>query len=142
MSCAADPGLTELRAAVDIPVVSAGSASARVAALLRLPVAVIGIGAQAPRPLRTLLGQDVAYARPKGVTKTNDLLTPEGAAAALETARRLHEAGAQVIAFSCTGFSTIGLAATIGERIGCVAVDAVAAAGMFAVEMLGAARTK
>lgn len=140
LSCAADPGLADLRAAVGIPVVSAGSAAARVAAMLGLPVAVLGIGAQAPRPFRALLGEHVAYARPEGVTKTNDLLTPLGRASALETARRLHEAGAQVIAFSCTGLSTIGLAATIRERIGCIAVDAVTAAGMFAVEMLGAAR--
>ncbi|QGZ66156.1 aspartate/glutamate racemase family protein [Paraburkholderia acidisoli] len=140
LSCAADPGLAALRAAVSIPVVSAGSAAARVAALTGLPVAVLGIGAEAPRPFRALLGEAVPYARPDGVTKTNDLLTPEGAAAALATARRLHEEGAKVIAFSCTGLSTIGLAARIREHIGCVAVDAVAAAGMFAVEMLGAAR--
>ncbi|KND59107.1 hydantoin racemase [Candidatus Burkholderia verschuerenii] len=142
LSCAADPGLAELRAAVSIPVVSAGSAAARVAELIGLPVAVIGIGAQAPKPFRALLGEDVAYARPEGVTKTNDLLTPEGSATALETARRLHAQGAKVIAFLCTGLSTIGLAARIREHIGCVAVDAVAAVGMFAVEMLGAARLR
>ncbi|PVX76980.1 Asp/Glu/hydantoin racemase [Paraburkholderia unamae] len=140
LSCAADPGLALLREAVGIPVVSAGSASARVAALTGLPVAVLGIGAQAPLPFRRLLGEDVAYARPEGVTKTNDLLTPEGQAAALHAVRRLHEAGARVIAFSCTGLSTIGFAATIREHIGCFAVDAVSAAGMFAAELLGPAR--
>jgi allantoin racemase len=140
LSCAADPGLADLRPAVTIPVVSAGSASARVAALLGLPVAVLGIGAHAPQPFRALLGEDIPYARPEGVTKTNDLLTPEGKRAALDAAQRLHEQGAKVIAFSCTGFSTIGLAAQIREHIGCVAVDAVAAAGMFVVEMLGPAR--
>ena len=139
LSCAADPGLSALRAAVDVPVVSAGSAAARVAALLAMPTAVMGIGDRAPAPFRRLLGEDVLYARPDAVTKTNDLLTPEGRRASLETARRLHAQGIQVIAFSCTGFSTIGLARDIRMQVGAVAVDAVSAAGMFAMEMLGAA---
>jgi len=139
LSCAADPGLSALRETVGIPVVSAGSAAARVAALLDRPVAVMGIGENAPAPFRSLLGEDVLYARPEGVKKTTDLLTPEGRQASLETARRLHTQGIQVIAFSCTGFSTIGLAGQIRAHVGAVAIDAVTAAGMFAVEMLGAA---
>ncbi|MFP9229756.1 aspartate/glutamate racemase family protein [Pectobacterium cacticida] len=137
LSCAADPGLAELRQAVSVPVISAGSACARVAANLKLPVAVIGIGEQAPAPFRRLLGENVAYARPEGVTQTTHLLTPEGRASALACAKMLHDQGAKVIAFSCTGLSTIGLAAQIRDSIGCVAVDAVSAAGMFAVEWLG-----
>lgn len=138
LSCAADPGLRELRAAVSVPVISAGSASARVAASLGLPVAVIGIGDHAPRPFRALLGEDVPYARPAGVRCTNDLLRPDGRERALDCARQLVDEGARVIAFSCTGFSTIGLAPVLRQTLGCVAVDAVSAAGMFAVEMLGA----
>ncbi|MBV6304281.1 aspartate/glutamate racemase family protein [Candidimonas humi] len=137
LSCAADPGLAELRRAVSIPVVSAGSAAARVAAYLQLPAAVIGIGSAAPAPYRRLLGEDVTYARPEGVAKTTDLLTPAGREAALACARRLHDAGAQVIVFSCTGLTTIGLAPRIRREIGCAAVDAVSAAGMFAAEWLG-----
>lgn len=138
LSCAADPGLTQLRAAVTIPVISAGSASARVASSLGLPVAVIGIGAQAPAPFRCLLGEDVPYARPQGVTCTNDLLRSDGRERALDCARQLVQDGARVIAFSCTGFSTINLAPLLRQELGCVAIDAVNAAGMFAVEMLGA----
>ncbi|OWT73772.1 MULTISPECIES: aspartate/glutamate racemase family protein [unclassified Achromobacter] len=137
LSCAADPGLAQLRAAVTVPVVSAGSAAARVAAYLNLPAAVIGIGDAAPAPFRRLLGEDVTYARPDGVTKTVDLLTPAGRAAALDCARRLHDAGAKVIVFSCTGLTTIGLAPRIRAEIGCAAVDAVTAAGMFAAEWTG-----
>jgi len=137
LSCAADPGLAQLRAAVTVPVVSAGSAAARVAAYLNLPAAVIGIGDAAPAPFRRLLGEDVTYARPDGVTKTVDLLTPAGRAAALDCARRLHDAGAKVIVFSCTGLTTIGLAPRIRAEIGCAAVDAVTAAGMFAAEWAG-----
>lgn len=135
LSCAADPGLAALRAAVNVPVVAAGSASASIAAMLKRPVAVMGIGAQAPTPFRALLGEDVRYARPEGVTKTTDLLTPEGRASALTCADRLYQQGAEVIAFSCTGFSTIALADAIRSRLGKIAVDAVSAAGLFASQL-------
>ncbi|MCG8709016.1 aspartate/glutamate racemase family protein [Brenneria sp. 4F2] len=138
LSCAADPGLAQLRRAVAIPVISAGSACARIAANLRLPVAVMGIGDRAPAPFRRILGEDVAYARPDGVAQTTDLLTSEGRESAFACARRLYRGGAKVIAFSCTGLSTIALAPRIRNEIGCVAIDAVSAAGMFAVEWLGA----
>ena len=137
LSCASDPGLAPLRAAVPVPVISAGSAAARLAKNLALPVAVLGIGVRAPAPFRSLLGQDVAFARPEGVTKTTDLMKPDGRARALACVERLLADGARVIAFACTGFSTIGLAPYLRERLGCVVVDPVDAAGMFAVEMLG-----
>lgn len=137
LSCAADPGLAALREAVAVPVVSAGSAAARIAKYLDLPAAVMGIGRAAPAPFRQLLGDDVPYARPAGVAKTTDLLTPAGREAAMACAWALHEAGARVIVFSCTGLTTIGLAPRIREQIGCAAVDAVSAAGMFAREWLG-----
>ncbi|WP_034945889.1 aspartate/glutamate racemase family protein [Erwinia oleae] len=131
LSCAADPGLRELRQAVAIPVVSAGSASASLAAVLKRPVAVMGIGADAPAPFRTLLGETVRYARPEGVLNTTDLLTPQGREASLACADALYREGAEVIAFSCTGFSTIALAETINQELGKIAIDAVGAAGLF-----------
>lgn len=139
LSCAADPGLAVLRAAVPVPVISAGSAAARIAAHLALPVAVIGIGAQAPAPFRAMLGERVPYGQPEGVRQTTDLLTPRGLESTIACVERLMGEGARVVAFSCTGFSTIGLAPQLRRRLGCVAIDAVDAAGMFAVEMLGGA---
>ncbi len=132
LSCAADPGLAQLREAVDIPVISAGSAAARVAGFLDRPCAVIGIGEEAPAPYRHVLGESVPYARPSGVAKTTDLLTADGRQAALDCARRLHEEGARVIVFSCTGLTTIDLAADVHRELDCVAIDAVRAAGLFA----------
>lgn len=131
LSCAADPGLAELRRAVTVPVISAGSASASVAALLKRPVAVMGIGAAAPLPFKQLLGESVPYARPEGVFNTTDLLTPEGRESALSCADRLYRQGVEVIAFSCTGFSTIALGDSINRRLGKIAIDAVHAAGLF-----------
>lgn len=135
LSCAADPGLAQLRAAVTIPVVSAGSAAASIAAMLKRPVAVMGIGEAAPAPFRALLGENVRYARPEGVTKTTDLLTPEGRASALDCADKLYQEGAEVIAFSCTGFSTIALADAIRTKLDKTAIDAVSAAGLFASQL-------
>lgn len=131
LSCAADPGLAQLRAAVSVPVISAGSASASVAAMLKRPVAVMGIGEQAPAPFRQWLGEDVPYARPDGVRNTTDLLSAEGRQQALACAAKLYDQGADVIAFSCTGFSTIALADNIRLQLGKIAVDAVSAAGLF-----------
>lgn len=131
LSCAADPGLELLRQAVSIPVVAAGSAAASVAALLQRPVAVMGIGPEAPRPFKSLLGENVRYARPEGIINTTDLLTPEGQAAALACADTLYSEGIEVIAFSCTGFSTIALASAIQQQSGKIAIDAVSASGLF-----------
>lgn len=131
LSCAADPGLAALRDAVSIPVISAGSASASIARMLKRPVAVMGIGAAAPAPFRQLLGESVRYARPEGVLNTTDLLSAEGRASALACADTLYREGIEVIAFSCTGFSTIALGDSIRQQLGKVAVDAVSAAGLF-----------
>ncbi|EKC2282239.1 hypothetical protein OOO30_004628 [Salmonella enterica] len=62
LSCAADPGLAQLRAAVTVPVIAAGSACGSIAAMLKRPVAVMGIGSAAPTPFRALLGENVCYA--------------------------------------------------------------------------------
>ncbi|WP_413722210.1 aspartate/glutamate racemase family protein [Sodalis sp. RH23] len=131
LSCAADPGLAELRRAVTIPVIGAGSASASVAAMLKRPVAVMGIGAGAPAPFKQLLGEAVVYARPEGVFNTTDLLSAQGRESALACADTLYRQGAEVIAFSCTGFSTIALADSIRRHLGKIAIDAVSAAGLF-----------
>ncbi|WP_199257185.1 hypothetical protein [Pantoea sp. BAV 3049] len=100
--------------------------------MLKRPVAVMGIGAEAPAPFRGLTENGPGYARPEGVFNTTDLLTAEGRKRALECADRLYQQGAEVIAFSCTGFSTIGLADMIRSELGKIAVDAVSAAGLFA----------
>lgn len=138
LSCAADPGLSQLRAAVSVPVIAAGSASASTAAMLKRPVAVMGIGANAPAPFRQILGEGVRYARPEGVFNTTDLLTAEGRRQALACAAMLYDEGIEVIAFSCTGFSTIALADAIRSELGKIAVDAVSAAGLFISQLMPA----
>lgn len=131
LSCAADPGLEKLRNAVKLPVISAGSACASVAAMLKRPMAVMGIGTEAPLPFKPILGTSVKYARPEGVSNTTDLLTEQGRESALACADGLYNQGVEVIAFSCTGFSTIALADRIRQRLKKIAIDPVSAAGLF-----------
>lgn len=133
ISCAADPALAETRAAVDVPVVGAGSAAAAVASGLGGRIGVLGLNDAAPRPIADLLGDRlVASVRPDGVRRTTDLLEPGADERALAACRRMVDAGAEVILFACTGLTTIGLADRVRAEIGVPAVDAVLAAGLLA----------
>ncbi|GAX91743.1 aspartate/glutamate racemase family protein [Effusibacillus lacus] len=133
ISCAADPGIKELRQAVAIPVIGAGSSAALAALAIGEPVGVLGISDSVPKVVENLLGDlMIGYARPEGVTNTTDLLTPSGREKGVQAARLLMEQGAKAIVFACTGFSTIGLADVLRKEINAVVIDPVEAEGMFA----------
>lgn len=128
ISCAADPGLAELRAQLPVPVVGAGRAAAALATADR--VGVLGITAEVPGAVADLLGDRlVADIVPAGVQDTTDLLTAQGRAAALQACAELKAAGAQCILFACTGLTTIGLRPEVVSEIGLPVIDAVLAAG-------------
>ena len=113
VSCAEDPGVEEIRAAMPgMPVTGGGECA--VAAALRYGerVGVLGIVDYAPKAYRRLLGDRlVGNFRPEGVNCTLDLQTPEGHDSCVRTARAMAEAGCEVIALGCTGLGTIGIAA-------------------------------
>lgn len=133
ISCAADPGIEQLRKNVSIPVIGAGSAASLAALAVGQPVGVMGITENAPAVMEKLLGKlMVAYIRPEGVTNTTDLLTPSGREKGLQAARVLLEQGAKVIVLACTGFSTIGLAEVLRSELKTTVIDPVEAEGMFA----------
>ncbi|WP_126428620.1 aspartate/glutamate racemase family protein [Brevibacillus marinus] len=133
ISCAADPAIKELRQAVTIPVIGAGSSAALVALAIGQPVGVLGISDTVPAVVENLLGElMVGYARPEGVTNTTDLLTPAGREKGIQAARLLLEQGAKAILFACTGFSTIGLADVLRKEVNAVVIDPVEAEGLFA----------
>ncbi|WP_019119349.1 aspartate/glutamate racemase family protein [Brevibacillus massiliensis] len=133
LSCAADPGIAELRRQVSIPVVGAGSTTALAAKGYGQPVGVMGITPDLPNVMKELLGdQLVAYGRPEGVSKTTDLLTEAGRKNSLAAARSLVEQGAKVLAFACTGYATIGLAGEIRQELGIPVIDPVEVEGWFA----------
>jgi allantoin racemase len=56
----------------------------------------------------------------------------EGKARAYEAAGVLKRKGADVIALSCTGYSTIGIAPELERRTGILVIDPIIASGLFA----------
>ncbi|AOS63937.1 aspartate/glutamate racemase family protein [Actinoalloteichus hymeniacidonis] len=133
ISCAADPGLAESRAEVSVPVYGAGSTAASVAAAISTKVGVLGITEEAPASITSVLGDRmISHRQPTGVTKTTDLLTEAGQAAALRTAGELVSDGAEIVVFACTGLTSIDLAGAVRENWGVPVVDAVRATGAIA----------
>ena len=120
VSCADDPGVEEVRRA--LPGMRYGQ-----------KIAVLGIVDYAPKAyLRMIPERIVALGKPEGVDSTLDLMTPEGRASCLKTARELKEKGADVIALGCTGLTTIGIAGEIEDEVGIPVIDPVLAEGLFA----------
>ena len=131
VSCAADPGVAELRASMPhMPIAGAGEAVAALALRYGTRVAAMGITDYAPPALPRILGERlVAWRMPQGVASTLDLQTQEGRASCVETALELKRAGADVIALACTGMATTGVARDIHEACGLPVVDPVLALG-------------
>lgn len=133
LSCAADPGIAELRAAVGIPVTGAGSAGAAIARATSDRVGVLGIVDEVPDSVRSVLGDTLVADRvPDGVTCTTDLMTPSGRASTIRAAKELIADGARCILFACTGLTTIGAAPGVTAATAHPVVDAVVAAGHLA----------
>ena len=130
ISCAADPGLAEVRAATGIPVFGAGSCTAHLALTASARIGVLTILEEVPPLIRSILGDAfIGMERPEGVVTTVDLNTPAGKAAALEAARRLQRMGADCIALSCTGFATMGFAAEAEGALGIRVLDPILSLG-------------
>ena len=129
ISCAADPGVEECRQALSIPVIGAGSAASGIGLALGRRVGVLNLTGPTPPAITKLLGDRlVAAASPPGVGNTTHLLNPSGMNLAIETAQMLAQQ-ADVIVFACTGYSTIGLAKILRNKIPLHVVDAVEAGG-------------
>ncbi len=136
VSCAADPGVHQLRQEVSIPVLGAGSSGAAMALALGRPVGVLGITDYVLRPMQELLGERiVANARPAGVHTALDLMTEEGQQGLTEAGQKLLEAGAEVILLACTGFSPLGAATLLTEELKVPVIDPLLAAGLMAYHL-------
>lgn len=153
VSCAEDPGVPQIRAALPgMAVVGAGEAAAALAIRHSGQVGVVGITDTAPKAYIRMLGMPVydargeresdavesrpctlvANLRPQGVHSTLDLMSDEGRAACLSSARRLREMGAGAIALGCTGMATIGIAREMEQASGLPVIDPVLAMGALA----------
>lgn len=137
LSCAADPGIKELREAVSIPVIGAGSAAALTALAIGKPVGILGITARPPIVMEEILGEKlVAYLVPEGVENTTDLMKPKGKEKGRQAVQTLLEQGAETIVFACTGFTTIGLADTLRQDLNIPIIDAVEAEGLISAHIV------
>ncbi len=79
ISCASEPGLTEVRALVGIPVIGAGSAAAAAALAFGGRVGVLGLRHQVPGPVSECLGERmVLIDGPESVKTPDAFLMPTG----------------------------------------------------------------
>lgn len=137
ISCAADPGVKEVRERVSIPVIGAGSAASSLALVYGEKVGVLNLTEETPMVIKEILGDHlVADDHPKGVTNTLDLMTELGKNAAINAAKRLKENGVDVILLGCTGMSTIKIAPILEKRVEIPIIDPVIAAGTVALHSL------
>jgi Asp/Glu/hydantoin racemase len=130
VSCAADPGVSQLKKELRVPVVGAGEAVARVSKTLGTSVGVITITGNVPAVIRADLGPQLrAWRKVAEVTTALDLESEKSGEGVLAAAGELVGQGCDVIALACTGFCTIGIASVINKRFQVPVVDPVWAAG-------------
>ena len=134
VSCAEDPGIAEIKAALPhVRATGGGECAVALASRYGKRVGVLGITDVPPKAYTRMLGENlVGNFRPPSVHGTLDLQTPQGRQDCIATALRMKELGCEVIALGCTGLATIGIAAEIEEATGLPVVDPVLAMGAFA----------
>ena len=137
VSCAADPGVEELRQTLSIPVVGAGSSLGAVARASGMKVGFITITPYLPYAVVQAFQKDeVEWKQVAGVHRSSDLF---GALdATIQTATELLKRGCRAIGLACTGFSTMGVA-TVLERTfsGVLVLDPVVAMGAVITGLFG-----
>jgi len=131
VSCAGDPGVAEARKVVPIPVIGAGESTAALCMFYGSRPAALGITADLPQGYQRIFGDRVVdCARGAGVESVLDLMAPAGYAATVEQAERQKGLGADVIALSCTGMSTIEIAPALERDLGLPVLDPVMCEGL------------
>ena len=122
VSCAADPGLAEVRSLVNIPVTFGGR------------VGVLDLKHSVPGPISDALGERMLLIDgPESVETPEGFLMPTGIFDALAAAHMLVDAGADVIVEASTGLTSIGMADVLRSRLGIPVIDPVMAAGSMLV---------
>lgn len=128
ISCALDPGVTELDEALDVPVIGAGASVAATALARGEKVGTLGLEDGTPPNVQSVLGDRLQASEVvAGAETTNFLMTDEGQDAIRAAVSRLAEAGCDVVAPSCTGITTSGVLAGVRESLEIPVVDPVLA---------------
>ena len=134
ISCAGDPAVNECRAAVDIPVIGGGRSTAALAMFYGDHPSALGITDELPVGYRKVFGEKlVGSAKGEGVVSTLDLMTEKGYEASRNAAGAEKDKGADVIALSCTGMSTIGIRKSLEKDLEIPVMDPVMSEGLIAL---------
>ncbi|TZE82293.1 aspartate/glutamate racemase family protein [Calorimonas adulescens] len=137
VSCAADPAVKELRMKLNMQVIGAGSACAALAIAAGERIGTLGITEDTPEAMKEILGHRLTgEAKPTGIRNTVDLMNDDNKIHLLRAANELIEKGADVIAFACTGLSTIGALEYLKNNIKFPVIDAVIASGVITYGIL------
>lgn len=132
VSCAADPGVDELRRRFPLPVVGAGSSLGWASRSFGRRVGVLTIAEGPPKPLEVALrGHPYSWRQIEGVKKTTDLGT--AGENIVRAATALVEQRCGVIALGCTGFSSLKVAGPLREKLKVPVLDPVIAMGSMLV---------
>jgi Asp/Glu/hydantoin racemase len=128
VSCALDPGVSTLNDELDVPVAGAGASVAAAALARGEKVGTLGLESGTPPNIRDLLGSRLQAGEVvEGAETTNFLTTDAGRDAIRSAVERLADAGCDVVAPSCTGFTTSGVLAELRETLEIPVVDPVLA---------------
>lgn len=128
ISCALDPGVSNLDDELDVPVIGAGASVAAAALTRGTKVGTLGLESGTPPNVRNFLGDKLqASETVQGAKTTNFLTTEEGRQEIQSTVKRLADAGCDVVAPSCTGLTTSGVLADLRETLEIPVIDPVLA---------------
>ena len=132
VSCCDDPGVYELRTHLDIPVIEAGSSAALLSRAFGSRIGALGITVNTPRIMKEILAERlIAEIKPENIKTSLDLITEKTMTEVIRAGQTLQRRGAEVITFSCTGYSTIGSSRILKKALHIPIIDAVLAAGLF-----------
>jgi Asp/Glu/hydantoin racemase len=137
VSCALDPGVESLDDELDVPVIGAGASVVGAALSRGRNVGTLGLESGTPPNVRDLLGEhhrtsDVV----EGAETTNFLTTAAGRDEIRAAVDRLADAGCDVVAPCCTGITTSGVLADVGDGLSIPVVDPVLAMAAMGVTAL------
>lgn len=128
VSCALDPAVDSLDVELDVPVVGAGASVAAAALARGERVGTLGLESGTPPNVVDLLGDRLeANEVVVGADTTNFLTTDRGRNAIRASISRLADAGCDIVAPSCTGLTTSGVLAELGDSLEIPVVDPVLA---------------
>lgn len=131
ISCAGDPGVAEARQEVPIPVIGGGASTAALSLFFGSHPAVLGITEDIPEGYQRIFGDRIVdNAKGDGVDNVLDLMTAKGYEATMKAAVAQKAMGADVIALSCTGMSSIQIAPSIEKTVEIPVLDPVLCEGL------------